>query len=59
LPPRTEFVTVGEVHEVAVPRGLEVQAPEPDFESGWEGLRAAHGIPLAAVLGAYHHLEGW
>jgi hypothetical protein len=37
LPPRTEFVAVGDAHEVAVPRGLKVQAPEPDFESGWEG----------------------
>jgi hypothetical protein len=59
LPPRTEFITVGEAHEVAVPRSLEVQAPEPDFESGWEGVRAAHGIPLVAVLGANHHREGW
>jgi hypothetical protein len=38
-------------------RGAE--APEPDFESGWEGVRAAHGIPLFAVLGANHHREGW
>jgi hypothetical protein len=59
LPPHTEFVTVGEAHEVVVPRSLEVQPPEPDFESGWEGVRAAHGIPLAAVLGANHHREGW
>jgi hypothetical protein len=35
--PRTEFLTVGEAHEVAVPRSLEVQAPKPDFESGREG----------------------
>jgi hypothetical protein len=27
LAPRTEFLTVGEAHQVAVPRGLEVQAP--------------------------------
>jgi hypothetical protein len=59
LPPRTEFVAVGDTHEVAVPRSLKVQAPEPDFESGWEGVRAAHGIPLAAVLDANHHQEGW
>jgi hypothetical protein len=32
-----ELVTVGEAHEVVVPRSLEVQAPEPDFESGREG----------------------
>jgi hypothetical protein len=48
LPPRTEFVVVGDAHEVVVPPGLKVQAPEPD----WEGVRAAHGIPLAAVLDA-------
>jgi hypothetical protein len=52
LPPRTEFIVVGDAHEVAVPRGLKVQAPEPDFKPGWEGVRGAHGIPLAAVLGA-------
>jgi hypothetical protein len=28
---------VGDEHEVAIPRSLKVQAPEPDFESGWEG----------------------
>jgi hypothetical protein len=27
LAPRTEFLTVGEAHQVAVPRSLEVQAP--------------------------------
>jgi hypothetical protein len=32
-----ELVTVGDAHEVAGPRGLEVQAPELDFESDWEG----------------------
>jgi hypothetical protein len=32
-----KLVTVGDAHEVAVPRGLEVQTFEPDFESGWEG----------------------
>jgi hypothetical protein len=58
-PPRTEFVAVGDAHEVVVPRGLKVQAPEPDFEPGWEGVRAAHGTPMAAVLGANHHREGW
>jgi hypothetical protein len=47
------------VMQLAVPRGLKVQAPEPDFEPGWEGVRAAHGLPLAAVLGANHHREGW
>jgi hypothetical protein len=59
MSPRAKFFAVGDTHEVAVPRGLKVQAPEPDFESGWEGVRAAHGIPLAAVLGANHHREGW
>jgi hypothetical protein len=59
LPPRAEFIAVGDAHEVAAPRGLKVQAPEPDFEPGWEGVRAAHGIPLVAVLGANHHREGW
>jgi hypothetical protein len=38
LAPRTELVMVGEAHEVAVPRSLEAQAPEPDFESGREGV---------------------
>jgi hypothetical protein len=32
-----EFLTVGEAHQVAVPRGLEVQAPELHFEPGGEG----------------------
>jgi hypothetical protein len=32
-----ELVAVGDTHEVVVPCGLEIQAPEPDFESGWEG----------------------
>jgi hypothetical protein len=59
LTPRTKFLTVGESHEVVVPRSLEVQAPEPDFESGREGVRAAHGVPLAAILGTNHHREGW
>jgi hypothetical protein len=39
LPPRVEFVVVGDAHEVAVPRGLKAQAPEPDFEPGWEGTK--------------------
>jgi hypothetical protein len=51
--------TLGDAHEVAVPRGLEVQAPEPDFEFGWEGVRASHGVPLGPVLGADHHRDGW
>jgi hypothetical protein len=46
-------------HEVVVPRALEVQALEPDFESSWEGVRAAHGGPLGPVLGADHHRDGW
>jgi hypothetical protein len=29
---------VSEAHQVAVPRGLKVQAPETDFESGGEGV---------------------
>jgi hypothetical protein len=49
----------GDAHEVVVPRGLEVQAPEWDFESGWEGVRAAHGVPLGPVFGADHHGDGW
>jgi hypothetical protein len=55
LAPRVEFLTVSEAHQVAVPCGLKVQAPEPDFESGGEGVRAAHGVTLTAVLGANHH----
>jgi hypothetical protein len=35
---RAEFLTVSEAHQVVVPRGLKVQAPEPDFESGGEGI---------------------
>jgi hypothetical protein len=57
-PPCVKLVAVGNAHGVAVPRGLKVQAPEPDFEPGWEGARAAHGIPLAPILGADHHREG-
>jgi hypothetical protein len=44
LAPRAELLTVGEAHEVAVPRGLKVHAPEPDFEPGGEGIRAAHRL---------------
>jgi hypothetical protein len=36
LAPRTEFLTVSEAHQVAVPCGLKVQPPKPDFESGRE-----------------------
>jgi hypothetical protein len=36
LPPRAEFFAVGDAHVVVVPYGLKVQAPEPDFEPGWE-----------------------
>jgi hypothetical protein len=37
-----KLLTVGEAHQVAIPRSLEIQAPEPDFEPGGEGVRAAH-----------------
>jgi hypothetical protein len=56
---RMEFLTVGEAHQVAVPCGLKIQAPELDFESGREGVRAAHGVTLTTVLGANHHRENW
>jgi hypothetical protein len=59
LAPRTEFLTVSEAHQVVVPCSLKVQAPEPDFESGREGVRAAHGIALTVVLDANHHRESW
>jgi hypothetical protein len=52
-----ELGTIGDAHKVAVPRGLEVETPEPDLESGREGVRAAHGVPLAPVLGADHHRD--
>jgi hypothetical protein len=55
LAPRTEFLTVGEAHQVAVPRSLEVQAPEPDFEPSGEGVRAAHGVTSTVVLYANDH----
>jgi hypothetical protein len=54
-----ELVAVGDAHEVAIPRGLKIQAPELDFESGWEGIRAAHGVPLVPVLGVDRHRDGW
>jgi hypothetical protein len=57
--PRVKLVTVDDAHEVVVPRGLKVQAPKPDFESGWEGVRATHGVSLAPLLGADHHRDGW
>jgi hypothetical protein len=50
-----ELDAVGDAHEVAIPHGLEVQTPKPDFESGREGVRTAHGVPLAPVVGADHH----
>jgi hypothetical protein len=59
LAPHAEFLTVSEAHQVAVPRGLKVQAHEPDFESGRDGVRAAHGVTLTAVFGANHHRESW
>jgi hypothetical protein len=37
-PPRVKLVAVGDTHEVAVPHGLKVHAPEPDFKSSWEGV---------------------
>jgi hypothetical protein len=54
---RAELLTVSEAHQVVVPHGLKVPAPEPDFEPGGEGVRAAHGVTLTAVLGANHHRE--
>jgi hypothetical protein len=53
-----ELGAVGDAHQVAVPRGLEVQTPKLDLESGWEGVRAAHGVSLPPVLGADHHRGG-
>jgi hypothetical protein len=57
LAPCAELLTVSEAHQVVVPRGLKVQSPEPDFEPSGEGVRAAHGVTLTAVLGAKHHRE--
>jgi hypothetical protein len=37
LVPRTELLTIGEAYQVAVPRGLKVQASEPDFEPDGRG----------------------
>jgi hypothetical protein len=50
-----ELGAIGDAHEVVVPRGLEVPTPETDLESGREGVRAPHGVPLAPVLSADHH----
>jgi hypothetical protein len=54
-----KLVAVGDMHELTVPRGLKVQAPEPDFEPDWEGVRASHGVPMGHVLGADHHRDCW
>jgi hypothetical protein len=56
-PPRMELCAIGDAHKVAIPRGLEIQTPKPDLESDREGVRAAHGVPLAPVLGADHHRD--
>jgi hypothetical protein len=53
-----ELDAVGDAHQVVVRRGLEVQTPKPDLESGREGVRAAHGVSLSPVLGADHHHGG-
>jgi hypothetical protein len=47
-----KLVAVGDAHEVAVPRGMKVQTPEPDFESGWEGVRAAQ-LPIEYLWPRY------
>jgi hypothetical protein len=46
-----ELDAVEDAHEVAVPHGLEVQTPKPDFESGWEGseLPMEYLCPLYSV----------
>jgi hypothetical protein len=46
-----KLVAVGDAHEVAIPRGLKVQAPEPDFEPDWEGseLPMEYLCPLDSV----------
>jgi hypothetical protein len=54
-----KLVAVGEAHEIVVPCSLKVQAPEPDFESDWEGVGAAHGVPLGRDLGTDHHRDCW
>jgi hypothetical protein len=52
-----KLIAVDEAHEVVVPRGLEVQVPEPDFESSWEGVRAAHCVPLGRDLDTDRHRD--
>jgi hypothetical protein len=52
-----ELVTVGEAHEIVVPRGLKVHAPKPNFKSGGEGVGAAHGVPLGRDLSVNHHRD--
>jgi hypothetical protein len=54
-----KLVTVGDALEVDIPSGLKAQAPEPDFKSGGEGVRAAHGVPLGPALDVDHHRDGW
>jgi hypothetical protein len=54
-----KLVAVSDAHEVVVPRSLKIQALEPDFEPGWEGVRAALGVSLAPVLDADQHRDGW
>jgi hypothetical protein len=54
-----ELIAVSEAHEVVVPCGLKVQAPEPDFESGRERVRTTHGLPLGRQLGANYHRDCW
>jgi hypothetical protein len=54
-----ELGPVGDAHEVVVPRGQKVQAPEPDFEPDWERVRATHGVPLGPILGVDRHRDGW
>jgi hypothetical protein len=53
-----ELGMIGDAHKVAVPLSLEVQTPEPELETGGEGVRAAHGVPLSPVLSADHHRDG-
>jgi hypothetical protein len=55
LAPRAKLLTVGEAHQVAVPHSLKIQASEPDFEPGGEGVRTAHGVMRTAILSANHH----
>jgi hypothetical protein len=46
-----ELSAIGDAHEVAVPRGLEVHTPEPDLESGRKGseLPMEYLSPLYSV----------